>query len=126
MYFKDSAKATQLEKKMALTRKFRPFARRRRIAAALLWAVFSLGIIIDVCAPHLGVRDGGFVIPAALTSGKAEVRPDRLVAREKTIQLLCCLLTVTSTLGLGACYRNALSTATRSRYSSIADLYDSR
>lgn len=107
-----------LNEGMALSRKYQPCARRRRIAAALLWAAFSLGLVIDVCVPHLKVRDGGFVIPATLTSGKTEVRPDQLVAREKTIQLLCCLLTVTSTLGLGACYRNALSTSTQSRYSS--------
>jgi hypothetical protein len=105
-----------LKEEMAGSRRYQHGARRRRIAATLLWAAFSLGLVIDICVPHLKVRDGGFVIPAALTSGKVEVRPDQLVAREKTIQLLCCFLTVTSTLGLGACYSNALSTSTRSRY----------
>jgi hypothetical protein len=81
---------------------------RRRWLAILLWGVFCAGLLVEASAPHLKIRDGGFVIPQTLTSGRGVVRPDELVDRERKMQLISLLLTVGGALALAFNYRRVL------------------
>jgi hypothetical protein len=78
---------------------------RRVWVGLLLWMAFAAGLLVQAFAPHLKIQNNKFVIPPALLSGGKEVRPDEIVARERRIQVLSGILTLSSGLGLGFYYR---------------------
>jgi hypothetical protein len=50
----------------------------------------------------------GFVIPPKMAAGKTAIRLDEIVARQRRMQLLSVLLTVSAALGLAFLYRDIL------------------
>jgi hypothetical protein len=84
-------------------------ARRPRWRAALLlWTIFCAGLIVQLLAPRLKVEHNAFVMPQAMISGKQQIRPAELVARERMMQLLSVMLTISGAIGLGIHYRATL------------------
>jgi hypothetical protein len=82
--------------------------RRWRSLALLCWLVFATGLLFQVLSPHLKVSNGAFVIPPEMTAGKTAIHPDEIVARQRRLQLLSILLTVSGALGLAFLYRDIL------------------
>ena len=72
------------------------------------WLLFACGVVTHLLAPNLQRKDNAFVIPANLTSGQGNLRPDVIVARERRMQLIAAVLTVSGALGLGVLYRGVL------------------
>jgi hypothetical protein len=75
----------------------------------LLWAVFVAGLLVQLFSPHLKVSNGAFVIPPSLTAEGKNIRPDEIVAKQRHMQLLSAILTVSGALGLAFRYRDTLT-----------------
>jgi len=82
--------------------------RRRVWWGLLLWLGLVAGLLVQVFAPHLKIQNNKFVIPSSLLSEGEEVHPDEIVARERRMQVLSGILTLSSALGLGFYYRHGL------------------
>jgi len=93
----------------------------RRSRALLCWVVFAAGLLIQLLAPHLKIENGAFVIPPTLTAGANEIRPAEIVARQRRMQLISALLTVSGALGLAVLYRDILTGRTSRRASESVD-----
>jgi len=91
--------------------------RRRRSLALLCWLVFAAGLLIQLLSPHLKVSNGAFVIPPEMAAGRNAIRPDEIIARQRRMQLLSILLTVSGALGLAFLYRDILIGAASRRSS---------
>jgi hypothetical protein len=76
--------------------------------ARLCWLVFAVGLLVQLLSPHLKISNGAFVIPQKLTAGRNVIRPDEIIARQRRMQLLSLLLTVSGALGLAFLYRDIL------------------
>jgi hypothetical protein len=81
--------------------------KRLRWLTLLAWSLFAAGLLIQVFAPRLEISDGAFVIPARLTVEGQTVRPNELVARERWLQSISAILTVSGALALAYCYRHS-------------------
>jgi hypothetical protein len=81
---------------------------RRNGLAALFWALFGAGLLVQVFSPHLAVKDHAFVIPQELVSGGKDIHPAEIIARQRRLQWLSVILTVGGALGLGFYYRSVL------------------
>jgi hypothetical protein len=90
---------------------------RRRSLALLCWLVFAAGLLVQVLSPHLKVSNGAFVIPPKMAAGRNAIRLDEIVARQRRMQLLSVLLTVSGALGLALLYRDILIGAASRRSS---------
>ena len=93
----------------------------RRSHALLCWVVFAAGLLIQLLAPHLKISNGAFVIPPTLTAAANEIRPAEIVARQRRMQLISALLTVSGALGLAVLYRDILTGRTSRRASESVD-----
>ena len=82
--------------------------RNRHWMAALVWATFCAGLLVQVYAPGLRVRNNTFIIPPSLVSNGQEVKPAELVGRERRMQWISVILTVGGALGLAFRYRRVL------------------
>jgi len=82
--------------------------RRRRSLALLFWLVFAAGLLVQLLSPHLKISNGAFVIPPEMSAGRNAIRLDEIVARQRRMQLLSILLTVSGALGLGFLYHDIL------------------
>ena len=82
--------------------------RRTRWLVFLLWSIFIVGLLVQGPAPRLKIERNAFVMPQAMTSGGKEINPAELVERERRMQLLSLILTVTGAVGLGVYYREVL------------------
>ena len=82
--------------------------RRRRSVALLCWLVFAAGLLVQLLSPHLKVSNGAFVIAPKMAAGQNAIRPDEIVGRQRRMQLLSVLLTVSGALGLAFLYRDIL------------------
>lgn len=82
--------------------------RSRPLIAAVWWAVFAMGLLIQAFAPRLTIENNAFVIPQALVSGGNPIAPDELIARERRLQLLSAITTLAGALGLAFHYRGVL------------------
>jgi hypothetical protein len=91
--------------------------RRRRSLALLCWLLFAAGLLIQLLSPHLKVSNGAFVIPPEMAAGRNAIRLDEIVARQRRMQLLSVLLTVSGALGLAFLYRDILIGAASRRSS---------
>jgi hypothetical protein len=78
--------------------------------------VFAAGLLLQLFSPHLKISNGAFVIPPALTAGRNVIRPDEIIARQRRMQLLSLLLTVSGALGLAFLYRDILIGAASRRH----------
>ena len=82
--------------------------RRWRSLALLCWLVFAAGLLVQLLSPHLKISNGAFVIPPKMAAGRNAIRLDEIVARQRRMQLLSVLLTVSGALGLAFVYRDIL------------------
>lgn len=97
--------------------KFSPLLRWRKV---FFWALFAAGLLIQVSAPHLTIKDSRFVLPPSLTSNSSEIRPVEIVARARRMQWLSGALTLGGALGLALCYGKVLF-GKRSTQSDLVD-----
>ena len=91
--------------------------RRRRSLALVCWLVFAAGLLAQLFSPHLKVSNGAFVIPPKMSAGRNAIRLDEIVARQRRMQFLSVLLTVSGALGLAFLYRDILIGAASRRSS---------
>jgi hypothetical protein len=82
--------------------------RRPRWPAFFFWGVFILGLVAQAFAPRLKIERNAFVMPQSMVSAGKQVDPVAIVERERKMQLLSLLLTVTGAVGLGFYYQKAL------------------
>jgi hypothetical protein len=83
---------------------------RSRIAA-LLWAVFITGLLLQAFAPRLAIRNRAFVMPPSVMHEGNNVHPDSIVERERIMQMASGVLTVGGALALAFWYRGPLAQA---------------
>jgi hypothetical protein len=81
---------------------------RRWWLAVFFWSIFGAGLLVQVFAPRLKIEHNAFVIPPSLVSGSKEINPAEIVARERRMQLLSGLLTLSGAVGLAFYYRKTL------------------
>ena len=91
--------------------------RRRRSLALLCWLVFAAGLLVQLLSPHLKISNGAFVIPPEMSAGRNAIRLDEIVGRQRRMQLLSILLTVSGAFGLAFLYRDILIGAASRRSS---------
>jgi hypothetical protein len=91
--------------------------RRRRSLAFISWLVFAAGLLVQLLSPHLKISNRAFVIPPKMAAGSNAIRLDEIVARQRRMQLLSILLTVSGALGLAFVYRDILIGAASRRNS---------
>ncbi len=82
--------------------------RRRGWLRLLLWTIFGMGLLVQALAPRLKIANHTFVIPQAPTSRSEAINPGAIIARERVMQLISAILTVSGALGLGLYYRHVL------------------
>jgi len=76
---------------------------RTRWLAILMWAIFVAGLLVQAFSPGLRIEHHKIVVPAAIAQSR-EIHPDELIARERRVQTLSVILTVTGAVGLAVCY----------------------
>lgn len=76
---------------------------RTRWLAVLMWAIFGAGLLVQAFSPGLRIEHNKIVAPAAIAQNR-EIHPDELIARERRVQLVSVILTVTDAVGLAVCY----------------------
>ena len=92
----------------------RPSEKSRSTRLTLLfWAIFGAGLVIQVAAPRLKIENNTFVMAPISDSRGGMLRPDRLVRRERWMQLASGILSVGGALALGVCYRQRLLAGVR-------------
>src|SRR5205807_7740511 len=82
--------------------------RRRRSLALICWLLFAAGLLVQLFSPHLKISNGAFVIPPKMSAGRKAIRLDQIVARQRRIQLVSLLLSVSGALGLAFLYHDIL------------------
>ena len=85
--------------------------RRSRAVAAVLWAVFVTGLVIQFFTPGLKIENSAFVMPSSSIVAGAEIRPDSIVQRERRMQWASGLCTLAGALALAFWYRRSLAQA---------------
>jgi len=82
--------------------------RRRRSLALICWLLFAAGLFVQLLSPRLKISNGAFVIPPKMSAGKNAIRLDEIVGRQRRLQLLSVLFTVSGALGLAFLYSDIL------------------
>lgn len=72
------------------------------------WLLFVAGVGVHFAAPNLDRQDKAFVIPLAPRALGESFQPERIVAKERRLQLLSAVLAASGALGLGWIYRKVL------------------
>jgi hypothetical protein len=85
-------------------------ARETRLAICL-WAIFGVGLLVEMAAPGLKIENNAFVMPPIDNAQAAVLRPDVLVRRDRWMQAAAGILTLGGALALGAYYRRTLAVA---------------
>src|SRR5437868_14684356 len=83
----------------------------------ICWLLFAAGLLFQLFSPHLKISNGAFVIPPKMSAGKNAIRLDEIVGRQRRMQLLSILLTVSGAFGLAFLYRDILIGAASRRSS---------
>jgi hypothetical protein len=78
--------------------------RRHVLLGVLLWLIFGAGLLIQAFAPRLKITDNAFVIPPALLSEGNEVQIAEIIRKQRRMQGLSAVLTVSGALGLAFYY----------------------
>ncbi|HTC47576.1 MAG TPA: hypothetical protein VK722_09665 [Candidatus Aquilonibacter sp.] len=87
-------------------------AREKRLALCL-WAIFAVGLLVEMWAPRLKIENNAFVMPPINNAQAAALRPDVLVRRERWMQAFSGILTLGGAMALGVYYRRTLVVALR-------------
>ena len=88
-----------------------PGRARETKLAVFLWAIFGVGLLVEMAAPRLKVENNAFVMPPINNAQATTLRPDVLVRRERWMQAASGILTVGGALALGTYYRRTLAVA---------------
>jgi hypothetical protein len=80
----------------------------RRSYSLFFWMLFIAGLLVQAFGPHLKIQNNQFVAPPSLVASGQPIRPDELVAHERSLQLLSGVLTLAGALGLAFRYRKTL------------------
>jgi hypothetical protein len=91
--------------------------RRRRSLALLCWLVFAAGAAYSTAFPAPQDLNWAFVIPPQMAAGRNAIRLDEIVARQRRMQFVSILLTVSGAFGLAFLYHNILIGAASRRSS---------
>jgi len=83
--------------------------RREQWQGLFFWSLFAAGLLVQLLAPRLEISNGAFVIPPALVAGGNNIRPDEIIAKQRRMQLISAVLTVSGALGLAYRYREILT-----------------
>jgi hypothetical protein len=78
--------------------------RRHVVLGVLLWVIFGAGLLVQAFAPRLQIVDNAFVIPPAFLSEGKEVQTAEIIRKERRMQWLSAVLTVSGALGLAFYY----------------------
>jgi len=84
---------------------------KSRTLAAVLWAVFLAGLVIQCFTPGLKIENRAFVMPPNSIVAGAEISPDLIVQRERRMQWASGLCTLGGALALAFWYRRSLARA---------------
>jgi hypothetical protein len=85
-----------------------PKRTRRKWQVFVWWSLFAAGLIVQLLAPHLKVSNGAFVIPQKMIVSGKMISPEKIVRKDRLMQLLSAVLTASGALGLAFCYRDVL------------------
>ena len=85
-------------------------AAHKRLALCL-WAIFAVGLLVEMAAPRLKIENNAFVMPPINDAQSMALRPDVLVRRERWMQGASGLLTLGGAVALGVYYRRTLTAA---------------
>jgi hypothetical protein len=77
----------------------------KRLRPLLFWLCLLAGVTLQFVGPRLTIEDHMFVIPASYMTGSKNVDPAELVEREKRMQILSAIVTLTGAIGLAFQYR---------------------
>ena len=92
------------------TRRSQGKARETKLAVCL-WAIFGVGLLVEVAAPRLKIENNMFVMPPINEGQRATLQPDALVRRERWMQAASGVLTLGGAVALGMYYRKSLVAA---------------
>ena len=84
---------------------------RKQTLSALLWIVFTAGLVTEVLAPRLKIENHAFVLEPTLSTQGEGIRPDAIVDHERRLQWVSGILTLGGSLSLGFWYRRRLADA---------------
>ena len=96
-------------------------SRRGQSQALLCWLMFAAGLLIQLLGPHLKISNRAFVIPPKLTAGKNDIRLVEIIARQRQMQVISALLTLSGAVGLAVLYREILTGRASRRASGSVD-----
>lgn len=82
--------------------------RPRKWPVRFFWLLFGSGLLVHLLAPNLERKEDAFVIPLAMAAGESTLQPERIVAKERRMQLTAAVLTAGGAPGLGFLYRGVL------------------
>jgi hypothetical protein len=82
---------------------------RRRWLALLCWLMFAAGLLLQLLGPNLKIANRAFVIPQKLTTEGHNIRLVEIIARQRQVQVISALLTLTGAIGLAVLYRDVLT-----------------
>jgi len=83
--------------------------RRQRWLALLCWVMFATGVLLQLLGPHLKIANRAFVIPQKLTTEGNNIRVVEIIARQRQMQVISALLTLSGAIGLAVVYRGTLT-----------------
>jgi hypothetical protein len=78
--------------------------RLRPLLGVLLWMLFGAGLLVQALAPRLEIADNKFVVPPALVSEGNDIAIAEIVRKQRRMQWLSAVLTVSGALGLALYY----------------------
>jgi hypothetical protein len=73
-----------------------------------IWAIFLIGLSLQLFSPHLQIAHDSFVIPQDLVHPGTPLDPHALVQKERIIQSFSALLVLVGAVGLAFYYRRTL------------------
>jgi len=78
--------------------------RRHVFVGVLFWVIFGSGLLVQALGPRLTIENNAFVIPPSLVAQGADIPVADIVGKQRRMQWLSLILTVTGALGLSVYY----------------------
>ncbi len=81
---------------------------QRRVLGPLSWAVFALGVLLQLSGPPLLISGNHFVVSEKVVEQSKLIEPAAMVGRFRRARVVSAMLALGGALGLAFCYRQAL------------------